>query len=116
MRNIKIALMLFTASIIVFSCDGEERRKKKETKEEVIPTDIRYGFDFEKYDVHSGQVEKDWTLSHLFAKYDVSQAEINEAYLISKDSLNLNYITPGNDFFMLCTPDKDSVHNLEYAI
>ena len=116
MRNIKIALMLFTASIIVFSCDGEERRKKKETKEEVIPTDIRYGFDFEKYDVHSGQVEKDWTLSHLFAKYDVSQAEINEAYLISKDSLNLNYINPGNDFYMLCTPDDDSVHNLEYAI
>jgi len=116
MRNIKIALMLFTASIIVFSCDGEERRKKKETKEEVIPTDIRYGFDFEKYDVHSGQVEKDWTLSHLFAKYDVSQAEINEAYLISKDSLNLNYINPGNDFYMLCTPDEDSVHNLEYAI
>ncbi len=117
MKHSKIALMLILASILLFSCNGEERRKRKEAKKkEVIQPDMHYGFDLNKFDVHKGEVEKDWTLSHLFAKYDVSQAEINEAYIQSKDSLGLDYITLGNEYFMLCRTDKDTIHNLEYAI
>lgn len=112
-----IVVLLFAQS----SCEGGGSCNPPRNEEITIPVDtitpnIQYGFDFDEYDIHEGQVEKDWTLSHLFAKYDVSQAEINEAYLISKDSLNLNYISKGNKYFMLCKKDEDSIHNLDYAI
>mgnify|MGYP000283024676 CR=1 FL=1 len=114
-------LTLFVASIfLIQSCGGSCNPPKEIDTPEIaidtIVTDMKYGFDFNNYDVHEGEVKKDWTLSHLFAKYDVSQAEINEAYIISKDSLNLNYISKGNKYFMLCKKDEDTIHNLEYAI
>ena len=116
MKNPIIALALLS-SVSLWSC-SEEKPQTQEfpDEEEVVTPDMRFGFDFNDFDVHQGLVEKDWTLSHLFAKYDVSQAEINEAYLISKDSLDLNYIVPNREYYMLCRIDEDSVNNLQYAI
>ena len=115
MKFIRVVMMLILASTLMISCKGE-KRKKKEKEEVEIKRDVQYGFDFNGYELHRGEVEKNWTLSHLFAKYDVSQAEINEAYILSKDSLGLNYIIPGNKYYMLCKIDEDTIHNLEYAI
>jgi murein DD-endopeptidase MepM/ murein hydrolase activator NlpD len=112
-----IIVLAFLVGIIFYSCSGEKPGKQEFPDEpEVLVPDMQYGFDFNKFDIHKGEVSKDWTLSHLFAKYDVTQAEINEAYLISKDSLNFNYILPGNEYFMLCRKDNDTINNLEYAI
>ena len=117
----------FLVTSIVFlllaqsSCEGGGSCSPPRNEEVTVPVDtltpnIQYGFDFDQYDIHQGEVEKDWTLSHLFAQYDVTQAEINEAYNIAKDSLHLNYISKGNQYFMLCRKDNDSIHNLDYAI
>lgn len=116
MKNREIALA-FVIALLLVSCGGERPGKQKfPDEEEVLLPDMRYGFDFNEYDVVQGLVEKDWTLSHLFAQYDVSQADINEAYLISKDSLELNYIVPNQEYYMLCRKDTDTVDNLMYAI
>ena len=118
---------LFVVTLISFlliaqsSCEGGGSCSPPRNEEvaEIIDTitpNIQYGFDFDQYDIHEGEIEKDWTLSHLFANYDVSQADINEAYNIAKDSLNLNYITKENKYFMLCRKDNDTINNLNYAI
>ena len=116
MKNPFIALAL-VVSVLLWSCNEEKPQTQDFPDEvEVVTPDMKFGFDFNNFDVHQGLVKKDWTLSHLFAQYDVSQAEINEAYLISKDSLDLNYIVPNRKYFMLCRIDEDSVNNLQYAI
>ena len=116
MKNPFIALALL-ASFSLWSCNREKPQKQEfPDEEEVIVPDMRFGFDFNNYDVQEGLVEQDWTLSHLFAQYDVSQADINEAYLISKDSLELNYISPNREYYILCRKDNDTVNNLQYAI
>lgn len=97
------------------SCNPPKKKEPVVAVDTLVP-DMHYGFDFNEYEVYEGRVEQDWTLSHLFAKYDVSQAEINKAYLISKDSLNLNYITPDNEYYMLCSKDEDTIRNLAYAV
>lgn len=118
---------LFVVTLISFlliaqsSCEGGGSCSPPRNEEvaEIIDTitpNIQYGFDFDQYDIHEGEIEKDWTLSHLFANYDVSQADINEAYNIAKDSLHLNYITKENKYFMLCRKDNDTINNLDYAI
>ena len=113
-----LTLIISSLVLIQSSCKdgGNSPNESTEFVQDTIIPDLHYGFDFNEFDVHEGEVEKDWTLSHLFAKYDVSQAEINEAYIISKDSLNLNYISKGNKYFMLCEMDEDTIHNLKYAI
>ena len=122
MKRTLFVVTLFSLLLIVqSSCEGGGSCNPPRNQEvaEIIDTitpNIQYGFDFDQFDIHEGEVEKDWTLSHLFAKYDVTQAEINEAYLISKDSLNLNYISKGRKYFMLCKKDNDTIHNLDYAI
>jgi len=122
MKRTLFVVTLFSLLLIVqSSCEGGGSFNPPRNQEvaEIIDTitpNIQYGFDFDQFDIHEGEVEKDWTLSHLFAKYDVTQAEINEAYLISKDSLNLNYISKGRKYFMLCKKDNDTIHNLDYAI
>lgn len=120
-QTLILATLISLLLIIQSSCEGGGSCSppRNEDVPELIDTlapKILYGYDFNEYDVYSGTVEKDWTLSHLFAQYDVTQAEINEAYLISKDSLNLGYIVPGNEYHMLCTKDSDSVKNLQFAI
>ena len=122
MKRTLVIVTLFTLIILCqTSCElgGSCSPPRNQEVGEIIDTltpNIQYGFDFDHYDIHEGKVEKDWTLSHLFAKYDVTQAEINEAYNIAKDSLNLNYISKGNQYFMLCRKDNDTIHNLDYAI
>ncbi|MEN8929178.1 MAG: M23 family metallopeptidase [Flavobacteriales bacterium] len=116
-----VVTLIFILLIAQTSCEGGGSCSPPRNEEipEIVDTitpNMQYGFDFDQYDIHEGEVEKDWTLSHLFAKYDVTQAEINEAYNIAKDSLNLNYISKGNRYYMLCRKDNDTIHNLDYAI
>ncbi len=116
MTNTFISFTLLV-TVLLWSCNEEKPQTQEFPDEvEVVTPDMRFGFDFNNFDVQEGLVEKNWTLSHLFANYDVSQADINEAYVISKDSLDLSYISPNKEYYMLCRIDNDSVNNLQYAI
>lgn len=99
--------------IVLLSCG--ENTKPTATKPEVKPN-MAYGFDLNNYDVFYDTVQPDWTLSHLLLPYNVSQALVNEAYLLARDSANLNYIDKGNLCLMLCKKDGDTVKNLQTAI
>lgn len=83
---------------------------------DTIVPNIAYGFDLNNYDVFEGEVEPNWTLSHLLLPYNVSKAKVNEAYVFSKDSVGLNYIATGNKYLMLCKKDTDTIKDLQYAI
>lgn len=77
---------------------------------------MAYGFDLNNFNVNYDTVQSDWTLSHLLLPYGVSQADINEAYLLSRDSAKLNYIAKGKECIMLYDQVNDSTKKLEVAI
>ena len=95
MKRTLFIVTLFALIILCqTSCEGGGSCSPPRNQEvgEIIDTltpNIQYGFDFDHYDIHEGEVEKDWTLSHLFAKYDVTQAEINEMVQRNVDHLGL---------------------------
>ena len=80
MKRTLVIVTLFALIILCqTSCEGGGSCSPPRNQEvvELVDTltpNIQYGFDFDHYDIHEGKVEKDWTLSHLFAKYDVTQA------------------------------------------
>ena len=114
-----LTLIIASLLLIQTSCKNEENPNNTPSTEvitDIVKPNMAYGFDLNKYDVHEGKVEKDWTLSHLFIPFNVSQGDINTAYQLSVDSANLNYITEGSSYIMLCRKDGDTIHNLECAI
>ena len=109
--------------IVLFACCSSE------TQVEPPPTTIthtdtvvvkepvfEYGFCLDSFQVHRGQIEQDWTLSHLFLPYNISQAEVNEVSTLSKDSLvDLRYIASGKSYLMLCEKE-DTNKTIQYCI
>ena len=121
MKNFQaLTILIVSLFILQTSCNfdnsEEEKNSNNQSIKDTIPVNMSFGFDFNKFDVHEGIVEKDWTLSHLLLPFNVSQGDINIAYNFAKDSAHLNYISKGNTFFMLCKKDEDTIHQLEYAI
>lgn len=105
--------LYFILTLLIINCGNETKPKK--VKPEIKPN-MAFGFDLNNYDVYYDTVQQDWTLSHLLLPYNISQAQINEAYLLAKDSANLSYIDKGNLCLMLCRKDNDTVKNLQTAI
>lgn len=111
---IALSAIIISQQKLLTSCTSIQK-KESNTTDTLVPN-IAYGFDLNDYQVDEGTVEKNWTLSHLLLPYNVSQAKVNEAYILSKDSAGLNYITEGNTYIMLSKKDNDTLKDLQYAI
>jgi murein DD-endopeptidase MepM/ murein hydrolase activator NlpD len=82
--------------------------------ENALEENIFHGFNLNEFHIEQGKVEAGWTLSHMFAPFNVSQQAINQLAKNAKDELDFKYITEGKSYTMLCT--KDSSKNALYCI
>ncbi|MCG8574458.1 MAG: M23 family metallopeptidase [Flavobacteriales bacterium] len=96
---------LFLAVFTLFSCGGgTEEPEDQPVKDsvEVPPPNIEYGFNLDSFQVRRDTVQPNWTMSHMFAPYGVSQWDINVAAELAADSLvGLRYVKEGNPFMIL---------------
>lgn len=81
---------------------------------DTLPPEMAYGFVLDSFVVHRMQVQQNQTLSHILTPFGISQGIINQAYYLAKDSMNLNYVTAGANYLMLCK--NDSTQLLQYFI
>jgi len=75
---------------------------------------IFYGFNLNDFEVEKGEIQKDWTLSHLFLPFNVSQQAINTLENDAKKNADFKYVTKGNNYTMLCS--KNASKNALYCI
>lgn len=116
-KPLLIIFLLALASVFIYPTSGcADEKQVSSVPLDTIKPNMAYGFDLNNFEVYYDTIQPDWTLSHLFLPYNLSQAQINEAYLLAKDSAGLNYIDKGNLCLMLCKPTKDTVRDLQYAI
>ncbi len=80
------------------------------------PPIIEYGFVLDSFQVIRDTVQDNWTMSHMFAPYGISQVEINEAATLAADSLvGLRYVNEGMPFIILAEMN-DTAKNAKYCI
>ena len=61
-----------------------------------------YGFVLDSFQVKRDTVKSNWTMSHMFAPYGISQLKINVAAEKAADSLiGLRYVKEGTPFVIL---------------
>lgn len=95
--------------LLLVACQSTEEKsdtQKKPAKEKKEPR-IEYGFLLDTFQVIEGEVKDGMTLSHLLSPYDISQQNINECDVCSREK-NLNYITTGNKYMVLCAQNDTS--------
>lgn len=82
-----------------------------------IPSPINeYGFVLDSFQVKRDTVKSNWTMSHMFAPYSISQLDINVAAEKAADSLiGLRYVKEGTPFIILSAPG-DTSETAEYII
>ena len=82
-----------------------------------IPSPItEYGFVLDSFQVKRDTVKSNWTMSHMFAPYSISQLDINVAAEKAADSLiGLRYVKEGTPFIILSAPG-DTSETAEYII
>lgn len=102
MRYYFLFLAFFTL-IGFFSCGGNQTEESEEKDSVFIkPPTIEYGFNLDSFQVIRDTVQPNWTMSHMFSKYDVSQVNINKAADLAADSsVGLRYIKEGVPFLVL---------------
>ena len=110
--NIPQFTYLFLLLTLV-ACNSTEEIDSNPTPEKIMAAPV-FGFDTSQYFMDSGQVEKDWTLSHLFLPHCISQVEVNEAAQKAMDA-DLNYIRPGNDYYFF-KPKSDTGCRAPYCV
>ena len=77
---------------------------------------IEYGFVLDSFQVKRDTVEENWTLSHMFTPYGVSQWNINIAAEMAADSLvGLRYVKEGTPFIIL-SAIGDTAETAKYFI
>lgn len=74
-----------------------------------------YGFCIDSFAVHRGEIEENWTLSHLLLPHHIGQLEVNKAAQLAKDScVELKYVSRGKPYVMLCS--RDTMEKAQYCI
>ncbi|MBN4072678.1 hypothetical protein JYT74_01430, partial [Crocinitomix catalasitica] len=109
---------IFAAFFTIHSCGGEAEEIVEEVKDSVIvpPPNIEYGFYLDSFQVKRDTVQPNWTMSHMFSPYGVSQWDINIAAERAADSLvGLKYIKEGTPFIILSEID-DTAGKALYCI
>ena len=117
--NKSIFFSFFFLVSLLISCGGENNSTEVvEEKDSVIipPPVIEYGFVLDSFQVIRDTIEDNWTMSHMFAPFGVSQWNINVAAERAADSLvGLRYVKEG-DPFMILAEIGDTSKTAQYCI
>lgn len=117
--NKSIFLSFFFLVSLLVSCGGENTPTEVvEEKDSVIvpPPVIEYGFVLDSFQVIRDTIEDNWTMSHMFAPFGVSQWNINVAAEKAADSLvGLRYVKEGDPFVILAEIG-DTSQTAQYCI
>lgn len=102
MRNL-ILFAIFIGLISQFSCGGNGNDGDEQKDTIVVPPPvIEYGFVLDSFQVIRDTVQPNWTMSHMFSKYGVSQVNINKAAELAADStIGLKFVKEGVGFLVL---------------
>lgn len=97
------SLAVFAALLSFFSCGGNAESDSGEKDSVVVKEPvIEYGFNLDSFQVIRDTVQPEWTMSHMFSKYGISQVNINLAAELAADSLvGLKYVKEGVPFMVL---------------
>jgi len=109
----------FLLSLLFVGCGANDEAINKAIKKDSSKTstlNTEYGFDLESFQVKRDTVKANWTMSHMFAPYGISQFDINIASERAADSLvGLRYVKEGTPFVILSALG-DTSQKAEYII
>ena len=109
----------FLLSLLFVGCGANDEAINKAIKKDsskISPPNMEYGFDLESFQVKRDTVKANWTMSHMFTPYGISQLDINIAAEKAADSLvGLRYVKEGTPFIILSALG-DTSQNAEYII
>lgn len=120
MKNVSKTVYFFIllALFPFFACEGDSEEEVVEKKDTVIvpPPNMEYGFYLDSFQVRRDTVQPNWTMSHMFAPWGISQVDINIAAEKAADSLvGLKYIKEGTPYIIL-SEIGDTAENALYCI
>ncbi|MDX1650983.1 MAG: peptidoglycan DD-metalloendopeptidase family protein [Brumimicrobium sp.] len=118
-------LLFYLALIVSFvfqGCGSEKLQNdngtsnSKDTLHTAKKPNVRFNFDFNKFDVYYDTVQTGWTMSHILSPYGIDQFTINNAAQKASDSLiGLKYVLSGKPFTVLTEPG-DASKKAKYLI
>ena len=107
----------FALTVLIFSSCGSEEKVEIAEKKPIKKAKEawkEYGFLLDTFQVLQDTVQDGMTLSHVLSPYQISQQKINAADLKARE-MNLNFISTGNRFTILCRK-SDTAKNALYCI
>ena len=117
--NMRHNFGFFLLSLFFIGCGANDEAINKAIKKDstIIPPSVtEYGFVLDSFQVKRDTVKGNWTMSHMFAPYGISQLDINVATEKAADSLvGLRYVKEGTPFIILSALG-DTSENAEYVI
>ena len=88
----------------------------KKSSSIIVPPTNEYGFVLDSFQVKRDTVKGNWTMSHMFAPYGISQSDINlAAKKAANSSVGLRYVKEGTPFIILSALG-DTSETAEYFI
>jgi murein DD-endopeptidase MepM/ murein hydrolase activator NlpD len=104
-------------SLFFFSCGSNSDDASNDNDSIIIPPPvIEYGFTLDSFQVIRDTIQPNWTMSHMFAPYGVSQWNINQASAFAADStVGLKYVKEGTPFIVLAAIG-DTSQKAQYCI
>lgn len=110
---------LFFLPLFFFSCGSNSNSDNASNNNDSIvtpPPVIEYGFTLDSFQVIRDTIQPNWTMSHMFAPYGVSQWNINQAAAFAADStVGLKYVKEGTPFIVLAAIG-DTSQKAKYCI
>lgn len=110
---------LFFLPLFFFSCGSNSNSDDASNNNDSIvtpPPVIEYGFTLDSFQVIRDTIQPNWTMSHMFAPYRVSQWNINQAADFAADStVGLKYVKEGTPFIVLAAIG-DTSQKAKYCI
>jgi len=109
MKNrFSIYLCAVILALFVWSCEEEKGAQVPAVKEEkTVEADLRYGYDFNQYDVQSHKIKRGDTFGAILEKNGIDYPEVYTILPKIKGSVNVRKLQIGKPYTLLFT--KDSV-------
>jgi murein DD-endopeptidase MepM/ murein hydrolase activator NlpD len=121
-KGMRMQKWIVLSGIIVFlafSCGDNQTSEEQVIIQDTVlppPPVVEYGFTLDSFQVIRDTIEDNWTMSHMFAPYGVSQWHINIAAEKAADSLiGLRYVKEGDPFLILAEIG-DTAKNVQYCV
>lgn len=116
-KRLFYSLLIFPFFLV--SCGGNSNSDETdESRDSIVipPPVIEYGFTLDSFQVIRDTIQSNWTMSHMFAPYGVSQWNINQAANFAADStVGLKYVKEGRPFIILAALG-DTSKKVQYCI